>query len=139
MCRDVIAACRALGDVSVADAPGGQGKAVVAGLETVHETPVAIVNADLPCVTTAELEVLVAAAPAIVPARDGTTNAIALADPSHFRPLYGRKSARRFERALGARTLDLPGLVDDVDTWDDLRRVADRVGPFTRRALKARV
>src|SRR6266545_2241989 len=70
-----------------------------------------------------ELEVLVAAAPAIVPARDGTTNAIALADPSHFRPLYGRKSARRFERALGARTLDLPGLVDDVDTWDDLRRV----------------
>src|SRR6266699_1712567 len=102
MCRDVIAACRELGDVSVADAPGGQGKA------------------------------LLAAAPAIVPAADGTTNAIALAASAQFKPLYGRKSARRFERALGARVLDLSGLVDDVDTWDDLRRLADRVGPFTR-------
>ena len=139
MCRDVIAACRRLGDVNVADAPGGQGGAVAAGLEHVWEAPVAIVNADVPCVTAEELEQLLAAAPAIVAARDGTTNAIALRDPGDFKPLYGRRSAKRFEKALDARRLELPGLVDDVDTWDDLLRVADRVGRFTRRVLKARV
>jgi 2-phospho-L-lactate guanylyltransferase (CobY/MobA/RfbA family) len=138
MCRDVIAACRRLGDVSVADAPGGQGGAVAAGLEQVREGPVAIVNADVPCVTSDELEALLDGAPAIVAARDGTTNAIALDDPSEFVPLYGRGSAKRFERALRARRLDLPGLIDDVDTWEDLRRVADHVGKHTRRALKVR-
>jgi 2-phospho-L-lactate guanylyltransferase (CobY/MobA/RfbA family) len=139
MCRDVVAACRRLGHVDVADAPGGQGAAVAAALGQVREGPVAIVNADVPCVTTDELEQLLAAAPAIVAARDGTTNAIALRAPDDFRPLYGRGSAKRFERALGARRLDLPGLVDDVDTWDDLVRVADRVGRSTRRALEVRV
>lgn len=138
MCRDVIAACRPLGDVNVADAPGGQAGAVAAGLEQVREGPVGIVNADVPCVTTEELEQLLAAAPAIVAARDGTTNAIALRRPEDFRPLYGRRSAKRFERALGAQRLDLPGLVEDVDTWEDLMRVADRVGRHTRRALKVR-
>jgi 2-phospho-L-lactate guanylyltransferase (CobY/MobA/RfbA family) len=138
MCRDVIAACRRLGDVNVADAPGGQGGAVAAGLEQVREGPVAIVNADVPCVTSDELEALLDAAPAIVAARDGTTNAIALDDPRGFVPVYGRGSAKRFEQALRARRLELPGLIDDVDTWDDLRRVADRVGKHTRRALKVR-
>src|SRR5436190_18575202 len=136
MCRDVIDACRLLGDVDVADAPGGQGVAVVAALAAVGDGPVAIVNADLPCVTSSELEELLMSAPAIVPARDGTTNAIALRAREDFRPLYGRGSADRFERALGARRLDLPGLVDDVDTWDDLRRVAERVGRNTRGALE---
>jgi 2-phospho-L-lactate guanylyltransferase (CobY/MobA/RfbA family) len=139
MCRDVIAACRRLGDVVVANAPGGQGGAVAAALARISEGPLAIVNADLPCVTVDELEQLLAAAPAIVAAPDGTTNAIALRDPEDFRPLYGRDSANRFERALGAERLDLTGLVDDVDTWDDLLRVADRVGPHTRSALEVRV
>ena len=139
MCRDVIAACGRLGDVVVADGPGGQGDAVAAALAHIPEGPVAIVNADVPCVAVAELEQLLAAAPAIVAARDGTTNAIALRNPDDFRPLYGRGSAKRFERALGAERLDLTGLVDDVDTWDDLLRVADRVGPHTRSALEVRV
>jgi 2-phospho-L-lactate/phosphoenolpyruvate guanylyltransferase len=139
MCRDVIAACRRLGDVVIANAPGGQGGAVAAALARIPAGPVAIVNADVPCVTTAELEQLLAAAPAIVAARDGTTNAIALRDPGDFRPLYGRGSANRFERALGATRLDLAGLVDDVDTWDDLMNVAGRVGPQTRNAIEVRV
>jgi 2-phospho-L-lactate guanylyltransferase (CobY/MobA/RfbA family) len=139
MCRDVIAACARLGDVVVADAAGGQGGAVSAALARIPEGPVAIVNADLPCVTTAELEQLVTSAPSIVAARDGTTNAIALRDRDDFRPLYGPGSADRFERALGAARLDLSGLVDDVDNWDDLMRVADRVGPNTRSALEVRV
>jgi 2-phospho-L-lactate guanylyltransferase (CobY/MobA/RfbA family) len=138
MCRDVVAACRSLGDVNVADTPGGQAAAVAAGLEQIRKGPVAIVNADVPCVTTDELEELLASAPAIVAARDGTTNAIALEGPRDFRPLYGLGSARRFQRALGAQRLGLPGLVEDVDTWDDLMRVADRVGRHTRRALKVR-
>src|SRR5262249_20204254 len=128
-----------LGEVHVADAPTGQGSAVAAALEQLREGPVAIVNADVPCVTTAELEQLLAAAPAIVAARDGTTNAVALRAPDEVRPLYGTGSANRFELALGARRLDLAGLADDVDTWDDLMRVADRVGAHTRRALEVRV
>jgi 2-phospho-L-lactate/phosphoenolpyruvate guanylyltransferase len=139
MCRDVIAACARLGDVVVADAAGGQGGAVSATLVQIPAGPVAIVNADLPCLTTAELEQLVAGAPAIVAARDGTTNAIALRGAGDFRPLYGPGSAGRFERALGAVRLELTGLVDDVDTWDDLMRVADRVGPNTRSAFEVRV
>jgi hypothetical protein len=31
--------------------------------------------------------------------------------------------------------LDAPNLVDDVDTLDDLRRLAPRLGPRTGRAL----
>ena len=139
MCRDVVAACERLGEVHVADAPTGQGVAVAAALERVRQVPVAIVNADVPCVTAVELYQLLAAAPAIVVARDGTTNAIALRAPDDFQPLYGGGSAERFEQALRARRLDLPGLVDDVDTWDDLMRVADRVGRHTRLAIEVRV
>ena len=85
--------------------------------------------------TAAELEQLTAAAPAIVAADDGTTNALALRDARDFEPLYGAGSASRFEERLGARRLDLPGLRDDVDTWDDLERVRDRVGANTRAYL----
>jgi 2-phospho-L-lactate guanylyltransferase (CobY/MobA/RfbA family) len=116
------------------DGPGGQGEAVAGALATLHG-PVTIVNADLPCVTSTELEQLTASAPAIVAARDGTTNAIALRDAVDFEPLYGPGSARRFAQRLGATRLALPGMRDDVDTWDDLERVRDRVGKNTRRYL----
>jgi 2-phospho-L-lactate guanylyltransferase (CobY/MobA/RfbA family) len=134
MFLDVEAACSPLGQVRLCDAPGGQGAAVAAALRDI-QGPVAVVNADVPCVTTAELEQLLAAAPALVAAHDGTTNALALTDARDFRPLYGPDSAERF----GLRRLDLPGLRDDVDTWDDLQRIADRVGPNTRHALAVRV
>ena len=134
MFLDVEAACAPLGQIRLCDRPGGQGGAVAAALKDV-EGPVAVVNADVPCVTTAELERLLEAAPALVAAADGTTNALALADARDFRPLYGPGSAARF----GLPSLDLPGLRDDVDTLDDLRRIVDRVGSNTRRALEVRV
>jgi 2-phospho-L-lactate guanylyltransferase (CobY/MobA/RfbA family) len=134
MLEDVVAACSRFGPTRVADGPGGQGAAVEAALATVRG-PVVIVNADVPCVTTDEIAQLIAATPALVAARDGTTNALSLGDARDFRPLYGPESAARF----GLPCLELAGLQDDVDTWDDLMRVAQRVGPNTRRALQVRV
>lgn len=131
MLNDVLEACSVVGDAVIADGLGGQGKAVAATLAKLTG-PVTIVNSDLPCVSPAELEELRRAAPALVAAADGTTNALALRDAGDFVPLYGAGSAARFELALGARRLDLPGLRDDVDTWDDFSRVRDRVGPRTR-------
>ena len=131
MLADVRAAA---GDAVVADRPGGQGAALAAVLADL-DGPVTIVNSDLPCVTASELQQLSAAAPALVAAGDGTTNALALRDARDFQPLYGAGSAVRFEQELGARPLDLPGLRDDVDTWDDLERVRDRVGEHTRAYL----
>jgi 2-phospho-L-lactate guanylyltransferase (CobY/MobA/RfbA family) len=121
----------AVGEALVVETPGGQGEAVAAALAGLSG-PVTIVNSDLPCVTAAELEELSAAAPALVAAADGTTNALALRDARDFEPLYGDGSAARYETHLGARRLDLPGLRDDVDTWDDLERVRERVGKHTR-------
>ena len=124
----------AAGGALVVDRPGGQGEALAAALAEVSG-PVTIVNSDLPCVTAAELRQLSAAAPALVAADDGTTNALALRDARDFEPLYGSGSAARFEERLGAKRLDLPVLRDDVDTWDDLERVRDRVGKHTRTYL----
>ena len=97
--------------------------------------PVTILNGDLPCVAAGDIEELTEAAPAIVAAPDGTTNALALRDAGDFQPLYGPGSAGRFEEQLAAVRLDLPGLRDDVDTWDDLERLRDRVGRHTRAYL----
>jgi len=139
MMSDVVAACRAADpeDVIIAGAPGGQGEAIQGALLT-RSGPVTIVNSDLPCATPDELRRLSNSAPAIVPASDGTTNAIALRDARQFVPLYGPGSAARYRQALAANPLDLPGLRDDVDTWDDLDRVRTRVGPNTRRYLEER-
>ena len=136
MLSDVTDAVNELAEEAlVVDGPGGQGEAV-AGTLAVRRGPVTILNADLPCVTSAEIKELTAAAPALVAARDGTTNALALRDVGDFKPLYGPGSAARFAKHLGAITLDLPGMRDDVDTWDDLERVRDRVGKHTHRYLK---
>ena len=130
MFMDVRTACEQVGEVVVCDASGGQGPALAATLAALAG-PVAIVNADLPCVTPYELIELVAAAPALVAAPDGTTNALALPDARDFRPLYGPGSAERF----GLRRLDLRGLREDVDTREDLLRLAPHVGPNTCRAM----
>lgn len=122
------------GDALIVDAPGGQGSAVARALAKLSG-PVTILNGDLPCVTRGELEQLAAAAPALVAADDGTTNALALTDAADFEPLYGPGSAARFELHLAATRLDLPGLRDDVDTWDDLERMRERVGRHTRAYL----
>ncbi|HET8605475.1 MAG TPA: NTP transferase domain-containing protein [Gaiellaceae bacterium] len=167
MLADVLAACAGVGPILVvapsADAgaveqaaagapielvpdPGrGQGAAVSAALARVQAEPVLIVNGDLPCATARDLLALLGALPAgglaLVEAADATTNALALATPSLFEPVYGSDSAARF-RALAptpaaAQAAAIPNLIDDVDTLDDLRRLAGRLGPRTAEALAA--
>ena len=137
MC-DVADACNGANadDVLVVRGGGGQGEAIARALRA-RRGPITIVNGDLPCVTPVELLELTAAAPALVAAPDGTTNALALSDAREFVPLYGPGSAARYAAAIGARRLRLDGLVHDVDTWSDLERVRDRVGPHTQRYLGA--
>jgi 2-phospho-L-lactate guanylyltransferase len=128
-------------DVEVVHDPGGgQGAAVqgaLAGLDGVC----LVVNADLPRVRPSDLTALAippkAGAVAIVPARDGTTNALGIPYAEIFQPLYGPGSAARFEAhcdslALVVHQLDLPNLRDDVDTAADLERVGLRAGSRTR-------
>ncbi|HET7129239.1 MAG TPA: NTP transferase domain-containing protein [Gaiellaceae bacterium] len=158
MLADVVAAAAAVGPVLVvaprgtrlpagatlvADPRRGQGAAVRAGLGAATAAalpgPYLVVNADLPCVDARDLLALAGAAPAggiaLVAAADGTTNALAFADPSIFEPVYGPRSSDRFA-ALGPSTrLDAPNLVDDVDTLADLARLGGRVGEHTRRVL----
>lgn len=132
MLEDVRAAAQLVGPTRIADLPGGQGPAVAAALADVEGT-VVVVNADLPCVTAADIEALAAVAPALVAAADGTTNALSLASGADFQPLYGPGSAARFG-AL-AQPVSLPNLADDVDTMADLERLERRVGPHTRAAF----
>ena len=138
MLEDVLAACRPVAATVVADAEGGQGEAVQAALAGL-DGPVAVVNADLPCAKPEDVERLLAATPpdglALVEAPDGTTNALSLAHASLFVPLYGPGSAERFRAAAPSRALVIENLADDVDTPQDLVRLADRLGPNTRAAL----
>jgi 2-phospho-L-lactate guanylyltransferase len=143
MLEDVLAACRPVGETVVADAEGGQGAAVQQALAELAG-PVAIVNADLPCVSEDDVRALLAALPeagiAVAPAADGTTNALALADPGLFAPLYGPGSAEEFrahasQLGVASVVVSRPNLAADVDTLDDLARLAERVGPHTRAAL----
>lgn len=116
----------------LADSGGGQGSAVAAALASVRGHAL-VVNADLPCVTVEALELLAAAGPALVSARDGTTNALSLPDPSRFEPLYGAGSAARFAATLGLDPVSIPELALDVDTLDDLGALdPGSLGPRTR-------
>jgi 2-phospho-L-lactate guanylyltransferase (CobY/MobA/RfbA family) len=146
MFEDVRAAAEAVGTVVVADDAGGQGPAVEAALRHVGEGPILVVNADLPCARPRDLLTLLGALPegglALVPAADGTTNALALAAPHLFAPLYGPNSADRFfDRAerLGvtAAVVAIPSLAEDVDRLEDLERLEAGLGPNTAAALNA--
>jgi len=118
----------------VADPGTGLGAAVAAGLSRV-EGHALVVNADLPRATPSALLMLAAAGLALVEARDGTTNALSLPDPTLYAPLYGRGSAARFRAHAPFAALRIPELEEDVDTDDDLARVAPRAGPRTRALL----
>jgi 2-phospho-L-lactate/phosphoenolpyruvate guanylyltransferase len=164
MLADVLGAARAVGDVSVVtsgagaralavelgaavvpDPGGGQGRAVQAGLAVAPTGDVLVVNADLPCATSADLQALIDATPfgaaGLVEAGDGTTNALRLSHGEVFAPLYGPGSAERFRahfRELGIAhvTVDIPNLVEDVDTLPDLERLLERCGPRTHACLE---
>lgn len=129
----------------VDDPGGGQGAAVAAAIGLFPSGRVLVVNADVPCVVPYDLRSLLAATPpggiALVASEDGRTNALSLPDPHLFEPLYGPRSAERFQRA--ARDLDveavaaaIPNLSDDVDTREDLERVQFRAGPHTQAVLQ---
>ena len=114
------------------DPGGGQGAAVLAGLNAVHEWPAVVANADLPDIQPRDLLALLGAMPeegiAVAPALDGTTNALALAKPGLFEPLYGPGSAARFlaradELGIDATELIVPGLARDVDTVAELEQL----------------
>jgi 2-phospho-L-lactate guanylyltransferase len=165
MFGDVLAAAQAIADVrvvtpdvstaeaareagaAVVDDPGaGQGAAVETALAGLDPGAILIVNADVPCVTPADLRALLAATPAggiaLVEALDGTTNALSISAPELFAPLYGHGSAARFRaRAtqLGVESVSaaVPNLADDVDTIADLRRLHLRLGPRSQMALAA--
>jgi 2-phospho-L-lactate guanylyltransferase len=120
--------------VEVVDDPGqGQGPAVAAAIERAPNWPVLVVNADLPEAQPRDLLALLGAMPtdgiAVAPAPDGTTNALALARAGLFSPLYGPGSAKRFiahaeKVGVEATELVVPGLARDVDTVDELERLA---------------
>jgi 2-phospho-L-lactate/phosphoenolpyruvate guanylyltransferase len=121
--------------VEVVPDPGqGLGAAVAAGL-ALADGHALVVNADLPCATPVALRRLADAGVALVAAPDGSTNALSLPDPSVFAPLYGPGSAARFLAHAPFQALVIPELVEDVDTGEDLERLASRVGPRTRALL----
>lgn len=143
--RDAASLATGLGATVVHDPGDGQGAAVWAGLEGCDGV-CAVVNADCPRVRPADLAVLADVARrghlALVEARDGTTNALGLPVSVVFAPLYGRDSARRFRAhatslGIGFEQLDLPRLVDDVDTVADLTRVASKVSGPTNALAQA--
>jgi len=144
MLEDVLEAAAGVGRVVVATAGGGLGTAVAAELEHFPDEPVLVVMADLPCATARDLLTVLGSAPpggmALVEGPDGGTNVLALTSPRLFAPLYGPGSAGRF-RAHAERlgitcvTIDLPNLVDDVDTPGDLWKLSGRAGPHTQAVL----
>ncbi len=143
MLADVLAAAETVGRTIVAS-EANQGEAVELALRAVESGPILVVNADLPCAQPRDLLALLGALPdggmALVEARDGTTNAVALTAPHLFAPLYGPGSAGRFharaERLdVPVVTAEIPNLVDDVDTLADLERLEGRLGSHTAAAL----
>jgi 2-phospho-L-lactate guanylyltransferase (CobY/MobA/RfbA family) len=119
----------------VVDDPGvGLGAAVAAGLQLVDGHAL-VVNADLPCATPAALRRLAEAGLALAEARDGTTNALSLPDPSLFAPLYGPESARRFYGHAPFSRGAIPELELDVDVESDLHRLTLPLGPRTSALL----
>jgi len=144
MLADVLAAAEAIARKTIVAPEADQGEAVELALRSIDSGPTLVVNADLPCAQPRDLLALLGALPAgglaLVEARDGTTNALALAAPHLFAPLYGPGSAQRF-RARAERldvrvvTAEIPNLADDVDTLDDLERLESRLGPHAAGAL----
>jgi 2-phospho-L-lactate guanylyltransferase (CobY/MobA/RfbA family) len=146
MLRDVVDAALSVGRVIVvtnnvtavpssaeivSDPGRGQAAAVSAGLAQARGQTL-VINADLPLATPAALLSLARAGLALVAAPDGTTNALSLPVPASFVPRYGPESAFRFRSQQPYVLASIPELVQDVDTLDDLRRLAPLGGVHTR-------
>lgn len=118
----------------VPDPGTGLGDAVATALTRV-EGHALVLNADLPAVTAQAIRELAAAGLALVEAADGTTNALSLPNPADFTPVYGPGSADRFRAHAPFATIRIPELEADVDTGEDLARLAPLVGRRTKTLL----
>ena len=115
----------------------GQSAATLVGLRAVARAERALlVPGDCPALDPAQVDALVASAGpgpevVIVPDRHGTgTNALLLTPPHALEPAFGPGSRARHERVaqaerLEARIAEVPSLVLDVDTPDDLEALRE--------------
>ncbi|MFQ5775577.1 MAG: 2-phospho-L-lactate guanylyltransferase [Kiloniellaceae bacterium] len=144
--RDVICLTRKFGARVLAETGPPDLNAAVRGAARVLAAkgcaPMLVVPADVPLVTAAEIQRILAAhqgAPAVtlVPARDGEgTNGLACSPPDVIAPCFGEDSlARHLEaarrRGIAPTVVRLSGLGLDVDTPADLRALLARP-PRTR-------
>jgi 2-phospho-L-lactate guanylyltransferase len=101
--------------------------------ELVGEDIAAVISADLPFLSAADVTALIEATPArgvaIGRAVDAGTNAVSMRPPGVLPTCFGEPSSAALHaalaraRGLACVTLDLPGLAFDVDTPADLERM----------------
>jgi 2-phospho-L-lactate/phosphoenolpyruvate guanylyltransferase len=107
--------------------------------EVVVSRSVLILSADLPLVTSEDVEALITLASheevAIARARDSGTNGIVMCPPGAARTCFGVKGSAAKHAALAAAaglssvTVDIPGLAIDLDSPDDFPEVLRRGAP----------
>jgi 2-phospho-L-lactate guanylyltransferase len=132
----------------------GQSAAALVGIEHAiadgYER-VLLVPGDCPALDGAAIEALLRAAPpppsvtAVADRHGEGTNALLLAPPAVIEPGFGPGSLERHRARAAAsgaawRTVELPGLLLDIDTAEDLaalRAALSSAGPRTRAALEA--
>jgi len=125
----------------------GLNAAVERGLRALHHAhAVVILPADLPCLSTDEIDQAIAALDSsplvLVPAsRDGGTNLIAARPPSVAEPAFGEASfVRHVDRAryrgVEPCVLRLPGTGHDVDRPEDLVGASSAANPATAALIR---
>jgi 2-phospho-L-lactate/phosphoenolpyruvate guanylyltransferase len=134
-----VAAASALGLETLPDPTGVRGLDGALAAAAARLGPVRtllVVAADLPCLSTAEVEQLLAvdAEVVVAPTTDGGTGGLLRRPPDACPTGYGPGSARRhlaFARSAGRRgaELHLPGFAHDVDVAADLTRLTDEARP----------
>jgi 2-phospho-L-lactate/phosphoenolpyruvate guanylyltransferase len=142
------AVAAALGVDAILDPPGAHGidRALAAASARLPAAAATlVVAADLPRLTTADVTTLLStSAPvAVAPTADGGTGGLLRRPAEVIATAYGPGSAQAHVDAarragIDAPVLDLPGFRDDIDTWDDLRRLRyGWVGPRTAAVVAA--
>jgi 2-phospho-L-lactate guanylyltransferase len=148
----LLALAERLGARALPEPPGAGGlngalAAAIGRLAADGAEGVLVLQGDVPRVTAADLDALLApplVRPLVraVPTADGGTGALLLLPPQVIAPAFGPASFARHAaaaRAAGAvfHRCDLPSLAWDVDRPEDVRRLlADGAGPHTRAALR---
>ena len=119
----------------VIDKERGLNAELQATIDALASTRIAIFHADLPCVATADLSVLIEATTstgiAIAPDwRDEGTNALAACDPAQVRLHFGRNSFALHQQSMpDAAVVRSSGLQLDLDTIEDVERLQARGVP----------